>query len=655
MNQNQQTTLQNIVSRVTFDRVERKLYGHDIAAMPSLVKPLIGETIPEAVVQPKNEAEVIAIARWATKNHVPLTPRGKATSGYGGAVPIKKGVVVDFYFMKAILAVDPTGMTVTVQSGITWEQLDKHIASHKLTLRLYPSSYPSSTVGGWLAQGGAGFGSYEYGYFRDNVVSARVVLPSGEVRTFSGSELDLVSEAEGITGFITEVTLRDQSLEPMAVLALSAPDAQHFQKLIEDILAANLPIWSMLFINPKMAELKNKAPRQRHLDHEVGTHIELPKAYILTLTYRTKDEDTIQEALPQLMLSARASVLSEAIAAHEWENRFKLMMVKRLGPSLVPSEVVIPLSHLAEVMDEVGKKVVQPLVKEGVVIRNGVNGQPEVVILGFIPADERKLAYNFVFALSLTVIGIAEAHGGRAYSTGLYFSKKVNQVLGADRVERLRSFKEQVDPTHLMNPGKVISSGILGTFLQVAGTFEPVARTFGNSVKVSIGERPSLKPVRDIPADVAWYALACSQCGYCVDECDQFYGRGWESQSPRGKWYWLREYMAGREQWTQAMVDTFMVCTTCELCNDRCSAALPIEPSWMKLRGILIQDEKRLTIPPFEMMKAATHSQGDIWAGYRKDRGAWFPADMQASHGPDHKSKNVYFAGCTTSYVEHDM
>ena len=45
------------------------------------------------------------------------------------------------------------------------------------------------------------------------------------------------------------------------------------------------------------------------------------------------------------------------------------------------------------------------------------------------------------------------------------------------------------------------------------------------------------------------------------------------------------------------MVDTFLVCTTCEICDRRCSASLPIEPSWMKLRGQLIQDEKRMTLP----------------------------------------------------------
>ena len=154
---------------------------------------------------------------------------------------------------------------------------------------------------------------------------------------------------------------------------------------------------------------------------------------------------------------------------------------------------------------------------------------------------------------------------------------------------------------------------------------------------------------------MAWYAYGCSQCGYCIEECAQFYGRGWESQSPRGKWYWLREYMEGREHWNQFMIDTMLVCSTCELCNLRCAAALPIESSWMKLRGELVNHEKQMTFPPFEMMAAALRKEGDIWAGYRKDRDAWFPRDLIEKHGPDHRAKVIYWAGCTASYVEHDI
>jgi Fe-S oxidoreductase len=75
----------------------------------------------------------------------------------------------------------------------------------------------------------------------------------------------------------------------------------------------------------------------------------------------------------------------------------------------------------------------------------------------------------------------------------------------------------------------------------------------------------------------------------------------------------------------------------------------------MKLRGQLIHEKKKMTFPPFEMMAAATRAEGNIWAGYRKDRSKWFPEDLKAKHGPGVKAKNVYFAGCTASFVENDI
>jgi Fe-S oxidoreductase/FAD/FMN-containing dehydrogenase len=640
--------------RVCFRQLERKLYGHDIAAMPSLFKPFIGNTIPDAVVQPATEEEIVDLVHWASKNNIPLTPRGKASSGYGGVIPIKQGVVVDFYRMKKIIQINREAQTATVEAGVVWESLDKELEKHNLTLRLYPSSYPASTAGGWLAQGGAGLGSYEAGWYRDNVLSARVVLPDGSLKEFSGQELDLIADAEGITGLISQVTIKVQPLEELTVVSIGCPNPHDLQRLVELMIDSDLPIWSLVFINPRMAELKNRAPLMEHQGHPAEERVLLPAAYIMTLAFRKKDDEIVKNKLYEILHSCQAEILSNRIAEHEWKNRFKLMVVKRLGPSLVPAEVVIPLSSFGDVMEEIERKVDQPIVKEGVVIRKNINDQPEVVILGFIPSDQRRFNYNFVFSLVLTIMKIAEKHGGRPYATGMYFSKKVNQILGKQRASQLRAFKRKIDPKKIMNPGKVISRGITSTALSLASVLEPLMRRTGNYVITQVGERPT-KPVRNIPADVAWHAYSCSQCGYCIDECDQFYGRGWESQSPRGKWYWLREYMEGREEWSQFMVDTILVCTTCELCNLRCSAALPIEPSWMKLRGKLINDEKKMTFPPFEMMAEALRSQGNIWAGYRKNRFAWFPKDLLEKHGSGKKARNVYFAGCTASYVEHDI
>ncbi len=561
---------------------------------------------------------------------------------------------MDMRRMSQILKIDPTSLTATVGAGIIWERLDKELAKHKMTLRLYPSSYPGSTVGGWLAQGGSGIGSFEMGWFKDNVVSARAVLPDGSVKEFSGKELDLVADAEGTTGIVCDLTIKVRPLEDMDVVAVGCPDAQSLQKFAESAINKGLPIWSFMFINPKMADLRNQSPVMEHAGHAVEDKVDLPAKYIATLTFRQADSSRIKAQLQTMAVACGAQLLSDEIACHEWANRFKVMIVKRLGPSLVPVEYVVPLNSLATVLDKIAVKIEKPLLKEGIVIRNGLSGSPEVVILGFIPADERKFKYNFLFGLTLTVFKIAEENGGRPYSTGMYFASKADKILGQPRVARMRDFKSQVDSRRILNPGKVVEKSPAGTFLSLSNSLTPIVRLLGNGARVEVGERFT-KPVRGIPADVAWYAYACSQCGYCVEECDQFYGKGWESSSPRGKWYWLRRYMEGKASWNQEMVDSVLGCTTCELCNRRCSASLPIEEAWMSLRGELIHTEHKMTFPPFEMMSAALTKEGDIWAGYREDRSKWFPQDLMEKHGPDHKAKAVYFAGCTAAYVEQDI
>ncbi len=637
-----------------FNPTERLLYSHDIAAMPSLFKPLVGNTIPDAVVQPSSEEQLAELIRWAADKHIPLVPRGKGSSGYGGIVPTRNGIVVDFYRMKDVIHIDKEKETVTVQPGITWEQLDKKLKPHGLTLRLYPTSYPSSSAGGWLAQGGAGIGSFEYGWFDENVESARIVLPSGEVQEVSGEDLRLVADAEGTTGFISQLTVRLMKLDELGLVAVACPDAHAITRIFQDLIAKEVPVWSVVFINPRMAEMKNRAPLETHMGHPVERRVILPAAYITTLAFHEKNREAVMSQLDEIVKRCEGEILRQEIADHEWENRFKLMVVKRLGPSLVPAEVVVPLDKMGDVLEDIENQVNQPVVKEGVIIKKGRDGKPEAVLLGFIPSDQRKFSYNFVFGLVLTIMKIAKKHGGRPYSTGLYFTREIEQVLGKERADLLKARKKKVDPNNILNPDKVVKKNLVSRALGIAKVFEPMVRPFGNTVVTTVGEHFA-KEVRGIPSDVAWYAYGCSQCGYCLDECDQFFGRGWESQSPRGKWFWLREYMEGRVKWDQFMVDTILVCTTCEFCNKRCSAALPIEPSWMKLRGKLIHEDKRMTFPPFEMMAAALEDEGNIWAGYRKNRTDWFPKEFEEKHGPGKKAENVYFAGCTVSYVEHDI
>jgi Fe-S oxidoreductase len=294
--------------------------------------------------------------------------------------------------------------------------------------------------------------------------------------------------------------------------------------------------------------------------------------------------------------------------------------------------------------EEIGKRIKLPVLTEGMVISDG-----NVVLLCFMRHSERSILFNTAFALSLSILKIAEENGGRAYSSGLYFASKRKSVFG-DSLAEIEALRKESDPNGIMNPETLEGKGLLNTAVSLGSSFELLGRLVGNMS--GIGD-VSFKDEKEIPAEVAELAYSCSQCGYCVSECDQYYGRGWESQAPRGKWFFIKEYLAGREKLDQRQTNTFLSCTTCEMCDSRCELDMPIERAWMTMRGKLIEEEKKMTFPPFEIMAASLLKERNIWANYAKDRDKWIPADIRAKMKD--KADYAYFAGCTASFIENEV
>ncbi len=637
--------------RIRTDRVERKLYSSDIGAMPKLVKPLMPTGVAGAVVRPSSEDEVVRLVKLAVKENIKLVPRGMSTSGYGGVLPLPGAVVVDMSAMGAVLDVDASAKSARVEAGAMWETLQKHVNRQGLDLRLYPSSLPSSTVGGWFAQGGAGFGSFEHGFFKESVLGARVVTPTGEVRDYTGAELEtLVADAEGITGIITEITLALRDLEAEVHRVIAFPTAEQLTAALRAVTVQQLPIWSITFLNPESVRLKKTLPHRHGHPYELAhEHYEpvLPEAYLAVIAYPESRRAAIDTALAAIRDANGGTELEAEAAEHEWEQRFAPMRLKRVGPSIVPTEVIVPLGELDAVLGDIARQLKQPFVLEGMVGKG-----EKVVLLGFIPHDERTLAFNLAFALSLVVIGIARKHRGGAYSTGLFFRQEAKNVLGAEKYRALEEYKRSADPGDIMNPKKILGTGAINALMGIAGAMMPLVRPIANAAKAPSGPQ-KLKDRRGVPGEVAYYAYACAQCGYCVPTCEEYSGRGWMSHSPRGKYSYLKEVMEGREKIDQHMVDTFLVCTTCEVCNTRCQLQLPVEHSWMAMRGRLIHDEKRMTFPPFEMMAASLRGERNIWAAKKEKRADWMPEHIKDKIDPT--SDILYFAGCTASFVNTDV
>ncbi len=568
--------------RISFDETEIEVYSHDIGVMPSLVKKFLGEFKALAVVQPVNEEEIVHLVKLANEKEIPLIPRGKATSGYGGIYPLRKGVIIDFSKMNRVIKVNRGESTVEVEAGVIWSKLEEKLEAEGLSLRLYPTSAPSSTVAGWLAQGGAGLGSFEYGWFKENVVSARVVTPEAEIKEFKGEELELISDAEGITGLITRVKLKVKGeSEDIAVIA-SFKKPEELKNTLLQIYREEIPVWSINFVNPDGNKLKNLSPPKVLMGKTFEKPI-LPEEYTCLFVFPVERTGKVLPRLKEIVKENKGKMLPEEISEHEWSERFKVLKAKRLGPSIIPVEAVVPIEKIDLFLSDIEEEIKQSIYLEGIITKS-----KEVVLVGYIPQDERKLSYSINYSLFLKALKIAQRHGGRPYSTGVFFPHYKEKILGEEKARKLDKYKEEKDPKEIFNPGKVIHENKFSKLVKIAEKIEFIPSSLSKYSKIEMKEK--IEEKEGYRGETEWFSFTCAQCGPCVIDCPHYFASGWESYSPRGKWFILKQFFAGRSKLNQEIVDR-LICTLCGRCEHECVLDLPIVRNWLHTRNILRQEQ----------------------------------------------------------------
>ena len=108
------------------------------------------------VARPSSREHVAAILRWASANHVVVTPMGGGTGVCGALSPQSGELVLDMGAFDRILEVDETNLTCTCESGVNGLVLEKHLNERGLTLGHFPSSLPGTTIGGLVATRSSG-------------------------------------------------------------------------------------------------------------------------------------------------------------------------------------------------------------------------------------------------------------------------------------------------------------------------------------------------------------------------------------------------------------------------------------------------------------------------------------------------------------------
>ncbi|HVL47537.1 MAG TPA: FAD-binding protein [Candidatus Thermoplasmatota archaeon] len=406
------------------DEGERLLYSRDAASPPALLD-LALKRKAWAVVRPQIKGDLFEIIKYANRNFVPIVPRGAGTSGYGGAVPTEGGIVVDLRDFKNILKIDKGAKTATVEAGVTFRDLENALAKEGLALRQYPTN-PAGTIGGWIAQSGGGVGSAKYGPFRNDLESVTLVTPDGRERELAGDDLDLVYGAFGVTGFITEATLKVREAKPLTPYLLTIGAEERALSAIKR-LSVTAGAYSLHFFTPEFAEMTNEA---------AGGKI-LPANVFSILAVVEGDTKESVEIIKGVAITEGGDLAKTADAERAWNARFDHLNLKRLGPSVVVSEAVVP----AEAFTETFRAARDAVQAERQCFWAIAVAPREFDLIYYGLDDDRRPTYPTALGNSLAVIDIAKAHGGRSYATGVLQANEAESVVnGTKRPIRAQLF-----------------------------------------------------------------------------------------------------------------------------------------------------------------------------------------------------------------------
>jgi FAD/FMN-containing dehydrogenase len=139
---------------------------------------------PQLIVACAGAADVIATVNFARDNHLPLAVRGGGHSIAGNGT-CDGGVVLDFSRMKSV-RVDPVALTARAEAGVLWEEFDHE--TQVFGLATTGGTVGDTGLAGLTLGGGFGWLAGKYGLTVDNLLSADVVLASGDLIRVSAEE-----------------------------------------------------------------------------------------------------------------------------------------------------------------------------------------------------------------------------------------------------------------------------------------------------------------------------------------------------------------------------------------------------------------------------------------------------------------------------------
>jgi D-lactate dehydrogenase (cytochrome) len=414
---------------------------------------------PDLVAYPQSTEEVAAIVRACQAAGVAVIPFGVGTSLEGGIGAEHGGVCLDLGGMDDIIRLSVEDLDVTVQAGVTRQALNDYVNPMGLMFPVDPGA--NATIGGMAATGASGTTTVRYGAMPHNVLGLTVVMADGRIvrtggrarKTSAGYDLTrLFVGSEGTLGIITEITLRLYPIpESIAAATCTFDSIDDAVDVVIEAIQLALPVARMELLDQPAIEA-------------VNAFDDMNFAVAPTLFFEFHGIKGAVDACADEVRRLVTEVGGTFAWATEAEDRSRLwharhraywaMLAMRPGAKGWPTDVCVPISHLAEQIREAQKDLAASDLYAPLVGHVGDGNFHLCYILDPDDAEEFARAeahYERMISRALEVGGTCTGEHGIGAGKREFLRRE-----HPDGVDVMKAIKAALDPGTTLNPGKVV-------------------------------------------------------------------------------------------------------------------------------------------------------------------------------------------------------
>jgi FAD/FMN-containing dehydrogenase len=424
------------------------------------------------LLKPDSAAQVSAAMRICHETGTAVVPQGGNTGLVGGQIPFNGEVLLSTKRLNKVRAVDESGMTMTVEAGVTLAEIQTRAAERHLLFPLSLASEGSCSIGGNIATNAGGTHVLRYGMTRALVLGLEVVLPDGTVldmlralaKDNSGYDIKQVFiGSEGTLGVITAATLKLFPRPDASVTALAAVSSPaDAVKLLGTMQAQTGGMLSAFELMPRIAlefvtrhidgtrdPLAAPSPWYALIEATGGRHANLEASF----------EDGLAAAASSGLVSDAVVASSATQAAALWKLRESISEAQKREGASIKHDIAVPVAAIPAFLAK-ATPAVQAIVPGARPVSFGHLGDGNIHFNFNAPGAGNDPAFLALWdEVQQTVHDIVKEFGGSIsaeHGIGVMKVASLPRYKSHEELDAMRALKTAFDPKNILNPGKVI-------------------------------------------------------------------------------------------------------------------------------------------------------------------------------------------------------